>query len=182
MVGTIEKYVALNVNDLHRRRAFGDRTAVFSNASLRWPWIDRLRVNRWSVQIEFPSGGVQSIAVVWSWCHFGGGRPWFTCPHCRRRCAKLYCNRGSYSACRVCYELRYAIQRRGRKGARWLAAIKLRLRLGGMPSIAAPFPERPRGMHRKTYNRLRLRAERIEAGLSRRFLLRKPDYSLLISK
>jgi hypothetical protein len=173
---------SLNVNDLNRRRAFGDRTAVFANASLRWPWLDHLSVNRSVVHLKFPSGGTQSIWVQWSRCHFGGARPWFTCPCCQRRSGKLFNNGGSYCACRICYDLRYAIQRRGRKGARWLAAIKLRMRLGGMPSIAVPFPTRPRGMHRRTYNRLRLRAERIEAGLSRRFLRRKPDYSILVSK
>jgi len=181
MVGTVELHGCLDVHDLNRRRAFTERTAVFANASLRWPWIDRLRVNRWSVQIQYPSGGSQSISVTWSWCHFGGGRPWFLCPHCHRRCGKLYCNRGSYSACRVCYHLRYASKRRGAKSARWLQALRLRLRLGGKPSIAAPFPERPRGMHRKKYDRLRLRAQWLEHGLGR-FQRRKPDYSILIHK
>jgi hypothetical protein len=182
MPGTVEMHASLDVHDLHRTRAFGDRTAVFANASLRWPWIKRLSVNRWRLQIEFPSGGLQSVAVVWSWCHFGGGRPWFTCPHCQRRVGKLYCcNRGSYSACRICYQLRYASQRRGAKSQRWLTALKLRMRLGGLASIAAPFPERPCGMHRRTYDRLRLRAERLERGLNR-FQRRRPDYSILIPK
>src|SRR5262245_19499416 len=181
MVGTVERHGSLDVHDLHRRRAFTERTAVFGNASLRWPWLERLRVNRWSVQIEFPSGGVQSIAVQWSWCHFGGARPWVMCPHCHRRVGKVYSNGGSYTPCRVCYQLRYASQRRGAKSRRYLQALKLRLRLGGIASLAEPFPERPRGMHRRTYHRLRSRAERIEQGLSR-FLRRKPDYSILISK
>src|SRR5215510_11030314 len=119
MPGTVERHASLDVHDLHRRLAFTERTAVFGNASLRWPWVQRLRVNRWSVQIEFPNGRVQSIAVVWSWCHFGGGRPWFLCPHCHRRVGKLY-GGGSSSACRLCYRLRYASQRRGRKSQRWL--------------------------------------------------------------
>jgi hypothetical protein len=184
MPGTVEKHPSLDVHDLNQKRAFTDRTIVFPYATFRWPWLERLSVNRWSVQLQFRSGRSQSIAVQWSWCHFGGVRPWLLCPHCQRRVGKLHHNGGSFCACRLCLNLRYASQRRGAKSRRYLQALKLRLRLGGIASIAEPFPERPRGMHWLTYRRLRLRAERLEAGLreNRRFLLRKTDYSILISK
>jgi hypothetical protein len=183
VTGTVEKHSVLDIHDLHRRRLLTERTLVFS-ASLRWSWLDRLSVDRWCVQLRFPSGGSQSIAVTWSRCHFGGMRPWFVCPHCHRRVGKLYNNRGSYCACRLCYELRYASQRRGAKSRRWLQALKLRLRLNGIASLAQPFPERPRGMHQKTYARLRSRAEQLEAPLrqNRRWTMRKTDYSVLISQ
>jgi len=42
--------------------------------------------------------------------------------------------------------------------------------------LTAPFPERPRGMHRKTYARLRHRAEQLEARISRRVGARATDY------
>lgn len=181
MVGTVERTGSLNVHDLHRMRAFTERTAVFANASLRWPWLQRLSVNRWSVQIQFQSGGAQSISVQWTPCHFGGARPWLVCSHCQCRVGKIYSNGGPYCACRLCYDLRYSSQRRGAKSQRWLTALKLRMRLGGVASLAAPFPKRPNGMHRRTYNRLRSRAERLEHGLNR-FKWRRPDYSILISK
>jgi hypothetical protein len=184
MPGTVELHSFIDVHDLNRRRAFTDRTLVFPYASFRYPWLERLSVKRWSVQLQFPSGGSQSVAVVWSWCHFGGLRPWFQCPHCQRRVGKLYNNGGSYCACRLCYELRYASQRRGAKSRRFLQALRLRLRLNGIASLAEPFPDRPRGMHRKTYARLQSRAHRLEAGLrkSRRWLHRKTDYSILVPK
>lgn len=184
MPGTVELHSFLDVHDLNRRRAFTDRTLVFPNACFRYPWLDRLSVNRWSVQLQFPSGGSQSIAVVWSWCHFGGSRPWFQCPHCQRRVGKLYTIGGPYLTCRICREFRYASQRRGAKSRLYLQALKLRLRLGGIASLAEPFPDRPRGMHRKTYAKLRLRADRLEAGFrnDRRWLQRKTDYTILIDR
>ncbi len=43
-------------------------------------------------------------------------------------------------------------------------ACKLRLRVGGIASVTEPFPEWPRGMHRRTYARLKPCAEALEAG------------------
>jgi hypothetical protein len=184
MPGTLEKHESLNVNDLNRANAFRDVTVSFPNATFRWPWLSQLRVDRWHVQLQFDrSQRIQTIAVVWSWCHFGGWRPWFRCTYCKRRVGKLF-NGGSLLACRKCCNLRYASQRRGAKSRRFLQALKIRLRLGGLASITEPFPERPRRMHRRTYLRLRRRAEQLEQDLrgSRRFLRKKIDYSVLVPK
>jgi hypothetical protein len=181
--GTVEKHDSLDVHDLHRARAFRDVTVAFPWASLRWPWMHQLKVNRWSVDLLFSrSERWQKIPVTWSRCNFGGSRPWFRCVFCKRRVGKLF-NAGSFCACRTCCNLRFASQRRGTKSRRYFQALKLRLRLNGVASIAEPFPERPRGMHGRTYFRLRRRAERLERDLrrSKRFLRKKPDYSVLVS-
>jgi hypothetical protein len=39
---------------------------------------------------------------------------------------------------------------------------KIRKRLGGSPDPFEPFPKKPRGVHRRTYLRLRARAEAAE--------------------
>ena len=183
MPGTVEKHASLDILELYRERAFSERTLVFSSVSLRWPWLTRLCVTRWTVELEFRGGQLQSIPVQWTQCHFGGARPWFLCPHCQRRVGKLF-QAASFCACRSCCNLRYASQRRGTKSRRYLQALKLRLRLGGVASLTEPFPVRPCGMHRRTYDRLRSRAEQLEQGLhqNRRFRRRKPDYSILVSK
>jgi hypothetical protein len=181
MVGTVEKHDSLDVHDLKRMGVFTERTVAFQ--PFRWPWLAGLVVNRWTVKIRFPHcDQYQTILVVWSRCHLGGWRPWLQCPYCKRRAGKLY-NLGASCACRQCCNLRYASQRRGAKSRRYLQALKLRLRLDGVASISEPFPDRPRGMHKRTYLRLRHRAERLERDLHRsRFALRTTDYSVLVPK
>ena len=41
-------------------------------------------------------------------------------------------------------------------------AQQIRRRLGGSGSLIAPFPAKPKGMHRRTYDRLRWRARAAE--------------------
>ena len=108
----------------------------------------------------------QRIPITWTNCHFGGRRPWFVCSvradgrYCGRRVAVLYAA-GELFACRCCYRLVYDSQQSPlfRNIRR---AQKIRMRLGGNPDLLAPFPERPRGMYRRTYLRLRERAEAAE--------------------
>ena len=66
---------------------------------------------------------------------------------------------GELFACRRCHDLAYASQQetplhRGLKQAR-----KIRMRLGGGVDLLEPFAQRPKGMHRRTFLRLRARAE-----------------------
>ena len=49
------------------------------------------------------------IPLTWSVVHPGGKRPWFTCPGCQRRCAKLYLV-GEVFRCRGCHGLVYPSQ------------------------------------------------------------------------
>jgi hypothetical protein len=113
----------------------------------------------------------QRVPVVWTNCHFGGRRPWFVCSaradgkYCGRRVAVLYLG-GELFACRGCYRLAYESQQDPLFG-NIRRAQKIRMRLGGVPF--APFPARPRGMHTRTYLRLREKAEAAEAiGFRRR--------------
>jgi|GEM_PF-3430472 len=91
---------------------------------------------------------------IWS---IGGKRTWFLCPHCNRRVALLY-GAGKYFLCRHCYNLTYASQQIQRYERLMEKARGIRQRLGGSANLSEPFPEKPKGMHRKTYYQLRQKA------------------------
>jgi hypothetical protein len=102
---------------------------------------------------------IETVGITQVPCRFGGTRPYFVCPGvvngkaCGRRVAKLY-GPGRYFLCRHCYRLAHASQRE----AAWDRALrrvnKIRQCLGGEPGTAAPFPPKPKGMWRRTYERL----------------------------
>jgi hypothetical protein len=87
-------------------------------------------------------------------------RPWagLRCDGCGRRAAKLYLGDGLVFACRLCRDLGYASQLENRRYRAITKARKLRVRLGGSGNLLDPFPKRPRGMHRRTYDRLQAAA------------------------
>ena len=79
--------------------------------------------------------------------HFGGGREWFTCPKCARRCAILY---APAFACRLCLDLRYESQRTGRR----FQPLKTVRRILDALGAADTLPPRPKGMHQRKYDGL----------------------------
>jgi hypothetical protein len=97
----------------------------------------------------------ETVPLEWTPCNFGGERPWFVCPEavCGRRVAVLY-GPGRYFLCRHCYDLSYRSQREDSMYGALRRAQKIRERLGGSANMTEPFPEKPKGMHWKTYERL----------------------------
>lgn len=95
----------------------------------------------------------EPIDLEWTACNYGGERPWFLCPACRRRVAVLY-GPGARFACRHCYSLAYASTREAPHDRLLRKAQAIRERLGGSANIYSPFPQRPKGMHHRTYERL----------------------------
>jgi hypothetical protein len=104
---------------------------------------------------------------------FGGTRQWFVCLSCRRRCRVLY--GGGRFRCRMCHGLKYETQYEPAFARAATRALKIRERLGGKGGIDDPFPPKPKGMHRKTYERLRAEVERLggkwAVGIAGRFRL-----------
>jgi hypothetical protein len=62
---------------------------------------------------------------------------------------------GELFACRRCYDLAYASQQESLWCRGLGKAQKIRMQLGGSPNMVDVFPDRPKGMHWKTYDRLR---------------------------
>lgn len=103
----------------------------------------------------------QRVPILMTPCNYGGHRHWFGCPWCGKRVAMLYLrNRGF--ACRKCNRIAYASQSGDELDRTWRKQAKIERRLG-------EHCQRPKGMHRATYERLTAAImeceERREAGL-----------------
>jgi hypothetical protein len=167
---TVEDHPALDVRKLKRKGMLhpGYR------GSLAWWQGDRkvssirLRAEHGRVVLRYRHrrGGLdewedveQPIYVTWTPCNLGGKRPWFVCPgvvngrYCGRRMAILY-SAGPYFLCRHCYDLTYRSRQDSERLGPLHKARRIRQRLGGSISLMEPLPERPNGMHRRTYHRL----------------------------
>lgn len=168
-----EECRSIDVNRLYRDGCLNDGWAGL------WQWTrngeqvgsvylqvenDRLRLTYRQRYGEGPWEDVkESVPLTYAACNFGGYRPYLICPGavngvaCARRVAKLYAA-GRYFLCRHCYRLAHASQRENATDRVLRAADKIRRRLGGEPGMAARFPARPKGMWRRTYDRLCRRA------------------------
>jgi hypothetical protein len=100
----------------------------------------------------------------------------FICPGvvngiaCGRRVVKLYAE-GRYFLCRHCYRLANASQSESAYDRTLRRANKIRQRLGGEAGMAAAFPPKPKGMWRRTYERLREQAFEAELRANEAFIL-----------
>lgn len=85
-------------------------------------------------------------------CHFGGGRFWFICPVCGRRCAKLY-HAGAGFRCRRCQRRPYRSQSETRLDGHLRRLRRVRQRLGASLDPTDPVLGKPRGMHWRSFER-----------------------------
>jgi len=86
-------------------------------------------------------------------CGVKGYRLRFIWPGCSRRVAALYLD-GVHFQCRKCCGLGYRSQRKTREARGLEKAARIKQQLGGSGDYADPVPERPKGMHHRTYERL----------------------------
>jgi hypothetical protein len=166
---TVESCRSIDVLDWHRRG--------YLRSPRRFSWIwkqDGKRVASINVESEWHRvtlkyrtrrygedwiNAKQQFPVAWTPCQFGGDRPWFICSvyangtYCRRQVTKLY-NFGRLFTCRHCSRLAYASQQESAHERGLLKARRIRARLGGSGNMLDDFPEKPKGMHWRTYERL----------------------------
>jgi hypothetical protein len=170
----------IDVNHLRRLGLLTDKCMVLPGG-LRWPSLRRIISERYWLILDLGRHElVQNVRVSWTRCHLGGWRPWAHCPRCQKRVAKLLMGLSGYF-CRACLgDPLYACQTKSTYGRKHFELCKLRLRLNAMASPIEPFPERPRGMHRTRYERMRARALRLEEDLPVKHRKKAVDYRNLV--
>ena len=101
------------------------------------------------------------VYLAWSCCNYGGKRAWWLCPAagCGRRVAVLY--GGKVYACRHCHKLAYQTQREQVHDRACNRADTIRKRLGWEAGILNGNGNKPKGMHWKTYLRLKASHDRL---------------------
>ncbi|MFP8955066.1 hypothetical protein ACLI4Z_19245 (plasmid) [Natrialbaceae archaeon A-arb3/5] len=104
----------------------------------------------------------ERIPLEYTAVHFGGVRPWFRCPGCRDRVGKLHRPPGEdVFRCRECFDLGYQSSRTSGDA---IKQAELRYRRAFAKADAKDrrphpngepwYPERPKGMHRETFDAL----------------------------
>jgi len=123
----------------------------------RWRGYARLQfdVDHWS-RATGPQD--QTVQMETTPCRFGGRRWWWVCPATGRRCSKLYLPNGGtrfLSRGPGAYRLAYASQNGGPLDRSHGRLARLHRKMGGDYGYADdPPPPRPKGMRRRTYDRL----------------------------
>jgi hypothetical protein len=169
---------SLDVRELKKFGLLQDQRMILQG--LRWPALSRIVSSRYWLELDFGRDTMQRVRVSWTRCHLGGRRPWMHCPYCEKRVAKLLNGLGGYY-CRACIgNPLYACQAKSSHGRRHFGICKIRLQLNGHASLLEPFPERPRGMHRTRYERMKARALSLEMDLPPKLRGKTVDYKNLV--
>jgi len=171
---TTEDHRALDVRKLHRAGA------LVAGRSCAWEWSRRGEVVA-AIDIEAESltrlrlryqltrqGQTEAkdyrVPITWTPCHLGGNRPWFLCPCCGRRVAKLYSS--ALFACRHCLRLNYRSQQANKRDRPCDRSWDLRRALGcneGFLCLPAEYIAKPKGMHWRTFERKVEQLRRVDA-------------------
>lgn len=147
--GSCEYSLWIDIRRLAREKLLIDGT------SFHWRWNNNanssisIRAGQSCLLLLYSIDGEnreQHIGIAQTACHFGGNRPWFRCPCCWNRVAKLYL-RARRFACRQCNRLGYLIENQDYGQRQWMKAERIERILG-------EDLERPKGMHLSTYERL----------------------------
>jgi hypothetical protein len=187
MVDKCHEYKSIDIAWLHRQKLMqmghtstimwsvrGERTGSIGIARLpsgiQLNYRQRSSGEEWRDVADF-------IPIVETATNFGGHRQWFQCPSCHSRCRILY--GGTLFRCRRCHRLKYDTQYEPPFARAATRALKIRERLGGKGGLDDLFPPRPKGMHRKTYERLQAHEERMQEawaiGIARKYRMLEHD-------
>lgn len=161
---TTDDYRSLDVRTLHRAGAltaghacsweWSRRGEVVASIGIEAESLTRLRLRYRMTRNGQAESKDYPVPITWTPCHLGGNRPWFLCPCCGRRVAKLYSS--TLFACRHCLRLNYRSQQASKRDRPCGRSWDLRRALGcdeGFLSLPAEFISKPKGMHWRTFER-----------------------------
>lgn len=163
---TVEQHLRLKIPYLQSRGLLNDKSQEDCVWRKGQTVLGRIRVagghDRLVISVLDGGGGVvgqsREVRLARRPLPFGGARSYFLCPGitpgspCDRRVLHLYLA-GDQVVCRHCVQLPYASQREPELVRAVRRGDRIRARLGGQTGWALPFPERPKGMWRRTYDR-----------------------------
>lgn len=145
-----------------------ERDGVLTPGTRNWYWVkDGETISSISVETQLSrvvlrykareSGGnwapiEDSISLDLTTSALGRERLWFLCPGCGRRVAILF--GGKYFRCRRCLGLVYKSQQVSPPERALSRIQRNRTKLGGIPSLLASFPPKPRYMRWSKYFRM----------------------------
>ena len=141
-------------------RRFARLAGLQAGSAGTWAWTDAVtnetrsslgfRVDDGALTLQFSIDSKpvrQFVALDRTGCTFGGSRPWFICPVGGERVALLYLRFGRF-ACRHCQRLAYLSQSRDVIDRTWRRQRAAEARL-------IDGRDRPFGMHRRTFDRIK---------------------------
>jgi hypothetical protein len=169
---TASSFLTVDIRWLKRRGLLEAGTRASIELSLMGRPRGKILLAAHDIDVELVVGDRrQYVPIVTTNQPLGGERPWFECD-CGERAAILY---GPRFLCRKCRGIAYQSQRESRRHQGLARAQKIRKQLGGSLSMMDPFPQRPKGMHASTYERLYaqyLRFERANIAAMSGYLMR----------
>ncbi len=162
-----EDALPLDIRKINRSGSF------FSGSWFSWQWLRGgnvhssigIRVHEHHVVLKYTHRKEpveQQIPFDWTPCNYGGERVWWRCPNCGRRCAVVY-GAGKLFSCRVCYGLAYTSTCETSRDRKFRKAGELRRKIGAKQGSANALPIfKPKGMHQKTWDRIRREIHELE--------------------
>jgi len=159
---TVEDHLSLDIRGLHRdgllhagntcNCSWKRHGEVVGRIGIVTQSLSRLRLHYGVETRKETEPKDYSVQITWTPCHLGGNRPWFSCPCCGQRVAKLYLRR--IFACRHCLRLNYESQQANKRDRAADHSWKLRSALGcpeGFLTFPAECIPKPKGMHWRTF-------------------------------
>lgn len=99
-------------------------------------------------------GKEYQIGVAKTALHYGGYRYWLKCDYCSRRVVELFITHKPQIACRHCIRAKYESELESKLHRDARAARTIRAKLGWDMDYTFYNSRRPKGMHKKTFDRL----------------------------